>query len=55
MNSNITYLIDGCGREVKQWVSAHSAGATAQLQPDGTVLRAGSVSNVDFHGGAMAA
>jgi len=51
MNSNITYLIDGCGREVKQWVSAHSAGATAQLQPDGTVLRAGSVSNVDFHGG----
>lgn len=51
MNSNVTYLIDGCGREVKQWASTYSAGASAQLQPDGSLLRAGSVGNPDFHGG----
>ncbi len=51
INSNVTYLIDGCGREVKHWSSTYSAGASAQLQPDGSLLRAGSVGNPDFHGG----
>lgn len=51
MPNNTTYLIDGCGREVHQWVSTHTPGLSAQLQPDGTLLRTGSTNNPDFHGG----
>ena len=53
MQSNITYLIDGCGQEVHQWSCNGLPGLIAQLQPDGTLLRTRVTDNPDFHGGGV--
>lgn len=53
MQNNTTYLIDGCGREVHHWTCTGIPGLSAQLQPDGTLLRTRATDNPDFHGGGV--
>lgn len=49
--SNTTYLIDKCGKEIHTWTSAYHPGATAELLPDGNLLRAGDANNTTFSAG----
>lgn len=51
MSYGSTYLIDPCGREVNQWTSTYNAGAIAQLQPDGSLYRAGNYPNPTYLAG----
>src|SRR5436190_15582480 len=51
LSNTATYLIDPCGREVHQWNSTYTAGASAQLQPDGSLYRAGNFNNPIYQGG----
>src|SRR4051812_11821069 len=51
MNSDTTYLIDNCGKLLHKWTSAYEPGSSAYLQPDGTLLRPGTVNNAFFPAG----
>jgi hypothetical protein len=53
VNSNTTYLIDKCGRQVKSWNSAYKAGQSAYLLPDGTLFRTGNTNNTSFTAGGQ--
>jgi len=53
INSNTTYLIDKCGRQVKTWTSAYKAGQSAYLLPDGTLFRTGNTNNTTFVAGGQ--
>jgi hypothetical protein len=49
--SKNTYLIDKCGKQIKNWNSNYNAGACAYLLENGKLLRAGSVANPTFNAG----
>jgi hypothetical protein len=48
INSQQTYLIDNCGREIKRWNSNFQMGMSAYLMQDGSLYRAGRVFNSDM-------
>ena len=48
-----TYLIDNCGRVMKQWVSAYERGGAFCLMEDGSLLRAGKIDNPDMSYGGI--
>ncbi len=43
-----TYLIDKCGKSINNWTSDYTAGFSAYLLPDGSLLRPGSDGNINF-------
>lgn len=49
--STTTYLINDCGEKVHEWESTYTPALSAQLQADGTLLRAGNTQNANFNGG----
>ncbi len=51
LSSTTTYLIDPCGEQVHAWSGSYTPALSAQLQPDGTLLRAGNTQNANFNGG----
>ncbi|MBP8157568.1 MAG: aryl-sulfate sulfotransferase [Flavobacterium sp.] len=51
INSNTTYLIDKCGKQVKTWNSAYRPGQSVYLLDDGTLLRTGNANNTTFNSG----
>ncbi len=51
MSNTTTYLIDRCGNEVNQWTSTYAPGTSAQLQPDGTLLRAANTLDTRYAAG----
>lgn len=51
INSNTTYLIDKCGRQVKSWNSTYKPGQSVYLLKDGTLLRTGNANNTTFTAG----
>lgn len=51
LSSTTTYLIDPCGEKVHTWSSSHTPALSAQLQPDGSLLRAGNTQNSEFMAG----
>jgi hypothetical protein len=51
LNSNNTYLIDKCGRQVKTWPSNQRPGMSVYILPDGTLLRTGKANNTIFTAG----
>jgi len=50
-SSSNTYLLNNCGEVVNTWVSQYKAGMMAYLLPDGGLMRAGRVNNIDFQAG----
>jgi hypothetical protein len=50
-NSNTTYLIDKCGKQVKTWPGTYRPGQSCYILPDGTLLRPGNVNNATFNAG----
>lgn len=50
-NSNTTYLIDKCGKQVKTWISAYKPGQSVYLLTDGTLLHTGNANNTTFNAG----
>lgn len=40
IGGKVTYLVDGCGREVHRWTSGYNPGLSAYLLEDGSLLRA---------------
>jgi Arylsulfotransferase (ASST)/Secretion system C-terminal sorting domain len=50
-NSNTTYLIDKCGKQVKTWPSTYRPGQSCYILPDGTLLRPGNTNNATFNAG----
>ena len=42
-NNETTYLIDNCGRKVREWESSYKAGQGVYLLPQGDLLRAGTL------------
>jgi hypothetical protein len=53
VNSQQTYLIDNCGRELKSWNSDYQMGMSAYLSEDGSLYRAGRVFNADMMMGGI--
>ena len=53
INSQQTYLIDNCGREIKRWNSNFQMGMSAYLMEDGSLYRAGRVFNPDMMMGGI--
>ncbi len=53
IGSTKTYLIDKCGKEVKEWNSAYRPGQAVYLLPDGNLLRAGNANNTTFISGGQ--
>jgi hypothetical protein len=53
VNSQQTYLIDNCGREIKRWNSNFQMGMSAYLMEDGSLYRAGRVFNSDMMMGGI--
>ncbi|MFT3796243.1 aryl-sulfate sulfotransferase [Flavobacterium sp.] len=51
LSSTTTYLIDKCGRQVKNWSSAYTPGCSTYILPDGTLLRTGKANNPIFTAG----
>lgn len=51
LDTNITYLIDKCGKKVHSWNSAYKPGSAVYLLADGDLLRAGNVNNNAFSKG----
>ena len=51
INSNTTYLIDKCGKQLKTWNSAYKPGQSVYILPDGTLLHSGKVNNTTFTAG----
>ena len=51
LNSNITYLIDNCGRIINTWESEFTPGNTTYLLPNGNLLRTKKLSNTIIDGG----
>ena len=49
--SNITYLIDRCGNNVKTWTSSYLPGQAVYLLDDGNLLRTGNTDNTTFNAG----
>jgi Arylsulfotransferase (ASST) len=45
--STLTYLIDSSNNIAHQWPSQYDAGQSAFLQPDGSIVRPGSINDVD--------
>ncbi|MCC6721418.1 MAG: aryl-sulfate sulfotransferase [Bacteroidia bacterium] len=50
LTSKNTYLIDKCGKELKTWKSKYLSGLIAYLLPDGSLLRAGQISDTNYMG-----
>lgn len=50
-NSYKAFLIDKCGKEIKEWQSNYMPGLAASLLNDGTLLRCGDLNNSLFLGG----
>lgn len=48
LSSKTTYLLDKCGRQIRNWVSSYQAGNCAYLLPDGSLIRAGNAGNTVF-------
>lgn len=53
VNSEQTFLIDNCGREVNRWNSSYQMGMTAYLTDDGSLYRAGRIINTDMSMGGI--
>jgi hypothetical protein len=53
INSQQTYLIDNCGREIKRWDSNYQMGMAAYLSEDGSLYRAGRIINNDMMMGGI--
>ncbi len=51
INSNTTYLIDKCGKQIKTWNSAYKPGQSVYILPDGTLLHSGKANNTTFTAG----
>ncbi|MDN3675853.1 aryl-sulfate sulfotransferase [Flavobacterium paronense] len=51
INSNTTYLIDKCGKQVKTWNSNYKPGQAVYILPDGTLLHTGNANNTTFNAG----
>ena len=51
INSNTTYLIDKCGKQMKTWTSNYKPGQSCYILPDGTLLRPGNTNNTTFNAG----
>lgn len=51
MSGTNTYLIDKCGRKIKQWQSSYRPGLSAYLMPDGSLYRSGNNGNTVFNSG----
>lgn len=51
INSNTTYLIDKCGKQVKSWPSNYRPGQSVYILPDGTLLHTGNANNTTFNAG----
>lgn len=49
--SNNTYLIDKCGKKIKEWTSIYKPGMSCYLLPDGNLLRTGNVNSKIFTAG----
>ncbi|MEM7371900.1 MAG: aryl-sulfate sulfotransferase [Bacteroidota bacterium] len=49
--NHTVYLIDNCGRLVHHWETGQRPGNAVYLMPDGTLFRAGKLSNMTFHAG----
>ena len=54
VNSGKSYLIDNCGRVVNSWTSALLPGLSAELTPDGSIVRNGRVFNSSMSIGGLA-
>jgi len=54
VNSFQTYLIDNCGRVVNSWTSNQLPGLTAELLPDGSIMRNGRILNSAMSIGGLA-
>jgi hypothetical protein len=52
-NGTTTYLINNCGREIRQWPGDYNPGASAYLQTDGILLRTARISSNVFNGGGI--
>lgn len=51
INSNTTYLIDKCGKQVKTWNSIYKPGQSVYILQDGTLLHTGNANNTSFNAG----
>ena len=51
IGSTTTYLIDKCGKQVKNWLSAYRPGQSCYLLSDGNLLRSGNTNNTTFNAG----
>ncbi len=51
ISSTTTYLIDKCGKQVKNWTSTYRPGQSCYILPDGTLLRPGNANNATFNAG----
>ena len=47
-SSKKTYLINNCGHSVNSWTSEYTPGAIAYLKPNGNLIRAAHVDNMEF-------
>ena len=54
VNSFQTYLIDNCGRVINSWTSSHLPGLSAELIPDGSIVRNGRILNSAMSIGGLA-
>jgi hypothetical protein len=54
VNSFQTYLIDNCGSVINSWTSTHLPGLTAELAPDGSIVRNGRILNSTTSIGGLA-
>lgn len=52
-NGTTTYMINNCGREIRQWPGNYRPGASTYLQPDGILLRTGRVPSNYFNAGGI--
>ena len=51
LQSNNTYLIDKCGRQVHSWTSTYKPGQSCYLLDNGNLLRPGNTNNTTFTAG----
>lgn len=52
-NGTTTYLINNCGREIRQWPGDYRPGASVYLQPDGALLRTARINSNVFNAGGI--
>jgi hypothetical protein len=51
ISGTTTYLVDKCGKQVKNWPSTYRPGQSCYILSDGTLLRTGNNNNTTFNAG----